>query len=98
MDIIFDYHVNILELSEKAVILAEEYINRGAVPKSEREDAYHIAIASVNRLDCLASWNFKHIVSLNPIRKVHEINMKFGYPIIEIGSLQLFGGSESGNL
>ncbi|MCP4113196.1 MAG: type II toxin-antitoxin system VapC family toxin [Desulfobacteraceae bacterium] len=58
MDIIFDYHVNILELSEEAVILAEEYMNRGAVPKSEQEDAYHIAIASVNRLDCLASWNF----------------------------------------
>ncbi len=98
MDLIFDYHVNILEVSEEAVILAEEYMNRGAVPKSEREDAYHIAVASVNRLNCMASWNFKHIVSLNPIRKVHEINMKFGYPIIEIGSLQLFGGAEYGNL
>ncbi len=98
MDIIFDYYMNIIELSEEAVILAEEYMKRGAVPKSEREDAYHIAIASVNRFSCLASWNFKHIVSLNPIRKVHEINMKFSYPIIEIGSLQLFGGSEYGNL
>ncbi len=28
----------------------------------------------------------------------YQINMKFGYPIIEIGSLQLFGGSEYGNL
>ena len=50
-DIILDYNVNILELSEDAVILAKEYMNKGAIPKSEPEDAYHIAIASVNRLD-----------------------------------------------
>jgi hypothetical protein len=44
-------------------------MKKGAIPKSEPEDAYHIAIASVNHLDALASWNFKHIVSVNPIRK-----------------------------
>ena len=95
---IFDHDMKILELSEKAVNLANEYIDKGAIPMSEPEDAYHIAIASVNHLDALASWNFKHIVSMNPIRKIHEINMKHGYPIIEIGSLQMFGGAEYGNL
>ena len=73
-------------------------MNKGAIPKSEPEDAYHVAIASVNQLDALVSWNFKHIVSMNPIRKIHEINMKHGYRIIEIGSLELFGGAEYGNL
>ena len=90
--------MKILEMSEEAVSLAEEYMNLGAIPKSEPEDAYHIAIASVNCLDALASWNFKHIVSVNPIRKIHEINMKKKYSILEIGSLQLFGGAEYGNL
>lgn len=33
-------------------------------------------------------------MSMNPIRKIHEINMKLGYRIIEIGSLELFGGAE----
>ena len=97
-DLILDYDVKILELSQESVILSEEYMNDGAIPRSEPEDAYHVAIASVNQLDALASWNFKHIVSMNPIRKVHEINMKHGYPIIEIGSLELFGGAEYGNL
>jgi hypothetical protein len=97
-DLIFDYSVKILELSEEAVKLAEEYIRKGAIPKSEPEDAYHIAVASVNRLDALASWNFKHIVSMNPIRKIYEINVKLGYPIIGIGTLELFGGAEYGNL
>jgi predicted nucleic acid-binding protein len=97
-DLIFDYDVKILEISEEIMNLAFEYMNKGAIPKSEPEDAYHIAIASVNRIDALASWNFKHIVSVNPIRKIHEINMKHKYPIIEIGSLQLFGGAEYGNI
>ena len=97
-DLILEKNVQLIKLSEVAVELAKEYIKKGAIPKSEPEDANHIAIASVNKLDALASWNFKHIVSVNPIRKVHEINAKYGYPIIEIGSLQIFGGSKYGNL
>lgn len=97
-DLIFDHNVKILELSEESVKLADEYMRKGAIPKSEPEDAYHIAIASVNCIDALASWNFKHIVSMNPIRKIYEINTKLGYPIIGIGSLELFGGAEYGNL
>ena len=97
-DLILDYNMKVLQLSEEAVNLADEYMNLGAISNSEPEDAYHIAIASVNGLDALASWNFKHIVSVNPIRKIHEINMKHKYPIIEIGSLQLFGGAEYGNI
>jgi len=96
--LIIDYRMVILELTREAVKLADEYINKGAIPKSEPEDAYHIAIASVNRLQALASWNFRHIVSVNPIRKIHEVNSKYGYPIIEIGTLELFGGSKYGNL
>lgn len=36
--------------------------------------------------------------NLNPIRKVHEINLKNNYKIIEIGSLLLFGGDKYGNI
>lgn len=97
-DLLFDYTIHILELSEEAVTLANDYIKKGAIPESEPEDAYHVAIASVHQLNGLASWNFKHIVSMNPIRKIHEINLKHGYPIIEIGSLELFGGAEYGNI
>ena len=96
--LILDYQMVILELSDSSVKLANEYMSKGAIPKSEPEDAYHIAIASVNHLQALASWNFKHIVSVNPIRKIHEINVRNGYPIIEIGSLEMFGGAEYGNL
>ncbi len=36
-DLIFDHNVKILELSEEAVKLADEYIRKGAIPKSEPE-------------------------------------------------------------
>ena len=93
-----NHKMKVLELSERAKNLAYEYMNRGAIPKSETEDAYHVAIAVINDLDAMVSWNFKHIVSINPIRKIHEINRKHNYAAIEIGSLQIFGGAKYGNV
>lgn len=96
--LIMKYQMKVLEISPKINELANQYIVKGAIPESEPEDALHIAIATINQIDALASWNFKHIVSINPIRKIHEINGKAGYPLIEIGSLELFGGAKYGNL
>lgn len=73
-----------LELIDEAKILAETYLREKALGKSSLNDAYHIAIASVNRLDCLVSWNFKHIVNFDKIKLFNSINLKLGYPLIEI--------------
>ena len=97
-NLILKNKANILQISDEIRELADTYMSKGAIPKSEPEDALHIAIATVNKIGGLASWNFKHIVSINPIRKVHEINKKLNYPLIEIGSLELFGGAKYGNL
>ena len=97
-ELIVNHKMKVLELSDRAKDLAEEYMKRRAIPKSETEDAYHVAIAVTNDLDALASWNFKHIVSINPIRKIHEINRKHNYAAVEIGSLQIFGGAKYGNV
>jgi hypothetical protein len=66
--------------------LAEQYIKEGAINRSSEEDALHIAIATVNKVDVLVSWNFKHIVNLDRIRKYNAVNLKYGYSIIEIRS------------
>ena len=91
-----NHNIRVLELTDNAKNLADEYMDTGAIPKSE--DAYHIAIAVLNDLDALASWNFKHVVSINPIRKVHEINRKHKYTAIEIGSLDIFGDAKYGSI
>jgi len=97
-ELLLSNEVDVLEVSREAMDLAERYIALGAIPAKEPEDALHIAVAVVNRVDYLASWNFKHIVSANPIRKVHEISAESNYPCIEIGSLEIFGGSKYGNV
>ena len=49
-------------------------------------DALHVALATLNNADVLASWNFKHIVNLDRINLYNSINLRLGYKIIEIRS------------
>ncbi len=46
----------------------------------------HFAIATINRVDVLVSWNFRHIVNLSRIRLYNSVNLKYGYPLLEIRS------------
>ena len=43
-------------------------------------------MATINRVDVLASWNFKHIVNLDRIKGYNSVNYLLGYPMIEIRS------------
>lgn len=49
-----------------------------------RADAQHIAIATVARVDVLLSWNFRHIVNLQRIHGYNSVNLRQGFPMIEI--------------
>lgn len=73
-----------LDLDDESKKLAETYIIERVLGQASLNDAYHIAIASVNRLDCLVSWNFKHIVNFDKIKLFNSINLKLGYPLIDI--------------
>jgi predicted nucleic acid-binding protein len=64
--------------------LADLYVLEGAVTKKFYEDALHIAISTINQVNVLASWNFKHIVNLDRIRLYNAVNLKNGYSILEI--------------
>jgi hypothetical protein len=55
-------------LTEEAETLAQNYIANGVVAAKHIADAQHIAIASVERVDVLVSWNFQQIVNLDRIR------------------------------
>ena len=75
-----------VELTEEAVILADRYISENVVGKTSLEDCRHIALATINKIDILASWNFKHIVNLDKIKGYNSVNLKLGYHLIEIRS------------
>ncbi|HHT9133938.1 MAG TPA: type II toxin-antitoxin system VapC family toxin [Candidatus Avalokitesvara rifleensis] len=69
---------------EDVKALAEEYVTRGIFPVRYIEDAVHIAVASLNSLDVLISWNFEHIVKLKTKREVNAVNVLLGYDQLEI--------------
>lgn len=73
-------------LDDEVKFLAKKYIEEKAVSKKFLVDAQHIAVASINRVDVLVSWNFKHIVNLRRIQLYNATNLKYGYPLIEIRS------------
>jgi predicted nucleic acid-binding protein len=75
-----------ISLTQEAVTLADTYIREGVVGKTSVEDCRHIAMATINKVDVLASWNFKHIVNLDRIKGYNSVNLQSGYTIIEIRS------------
>jgi hypothetical protein len=75
-----------VELTEEAIKLAATYIDEKVVGKTSLEDCRHIALATLNKVDVLASWNFKHIVNLDRIKGYNSVNLKLGYQMIEIRS------------
>jgi len=76
----------IVFLSAEVVALAQEYIKENVVGQASLDDCLHIAMATINKIDVLVSWNFKHIVNLKRIRGYNAINILNGYPTIEIRS------------
>ena len=73
-------------LGGEAEALADRYIDEKVVAPRHIIDARHIALATVERVDVLASWNFKDIVNLDRIRAFNAVNLRLGYPLLEIRS------------
>ena len=73
-----------VELTEDAVVLANLSIDAGAIGAKNRADAQHIAVATVSRVGVLVSWNFRHIVNLRKIQAYNSVNLREGYPTLEI--------------
>ncbi len=64
-------------LTEEAVNLARKYIVEGVIGVGKLVDAEPIAIATLNRVDVLVSWNFRHIVNLSKIRRYNSVNLRY---------------------
>lgn len=76
----------LVHVNDETNALLQAYIKDKIVSRRYTTDAHHVAMASVHRADVLLSWNFKHIVHLDKIRKFNGVNLRLGYPMIEIRS------------
>lgn len=59
--------LSLLPIDADCEALAEQLIATGAVPPTEQEDALHIALATLSKVDFIATWNFAHLVG--PVAK-----------------------------
>jgi hypothetical protein len=74
----------LLPTTEESQHLADIYIQNGIFPEKYSDDALHTALASVNQIGILLSWNFTHLVKIKTRRMVALINTLNNYNPVEI--------------
>jgi predicted nucleic acid-binding protein len=80
LDLISRHDMEVLDYDKRAEDLAELYMEKGVIPRKYFTDAWHIAIASVNKLNFVISFNFGHIVKLQTLNMTGLENVRRDYP------------------
>ena len=63
-----------LDVTGQAESLAMHYIRELPLPESALADALHLAVASINGLDYLVTWNCRHIARGSVKKKLPQLN------------------------
>lgn len=76
--------ISLLKISDAAISLADKLIKANAVPQKAAQDSLHIAIACVNGMDYLLTWNCKHMANARMRSKIDKVCREAGFipPII----------------
>ena len=89
----------LLGVTDEMEALAAAYLRQGVVPPKYADDAQHVAVCTVTRLDYLVSWNFKHLVNVQREAGFNAVNLLQGYPPVRIvNPLELIHGKQDQNL
>lgn len=64
--------------------LVRFYLDNGLLSERQSADISHLAVAAVNEIDVLVSWNMRHIVKRKTRVLVNALNQIRGYRSIEI--------------
>jgi hypothetical protein len=75
-----------LEIDDGTRLLAEKIIVGGGIPEQYPEDALHIAVAAVNGIEVLITWNFAHLNNPFTRTMIRQIVENEGYACPEICS------------
>ncbi|MBS1491850.1 MAG: PIN domain protein [Bacteroidetes bacterium] len=73
-------------VTPESLQLAKTYVVEKVVGETSLSDCIHIAMATLNKVDMLVSWNFKHIVNVYRIRGYNSVNLRLGHTSLEIHS------------
>ena len=84
MALIGKYNIVVLSITKESDRMADMYIRERIIPGNFRNDSAHIAIASINGLDCIVSYNFRHINRPKTKILTEHVNHAQGYKGIVI--------------
>jgi len=87
------YKPLLLSFDEEAQLLRNKYVEAGVMTDTRRNryyDAAHVAIASVNELPFLLTFNFVHLLKIAKIEGFNGVNLLNGYGSIQLVSPELF--------
>jgi hypothetical protein len=76
--------IEIPPFTTEMAVLRDAYMSAGVVDPQLRDDAAHVAVATVVRADLMIFWNLRHLVKWEKIRAFNAVNLKLGYPMITI--------------
>lgn len=83
----------VLEIVDEAYDLAAALIAEGALPPTAQDDATHIALAAVHKMDYLLTWNCRHIDNAEMKPMIRSVCAAHGYACPEICTPEeLMGG------
>ena len=77
-------NIPIIATTDSAIEFARRLINEGPLPEKAIDDALHIALSAVHRIDYLMTWNFKHIDNAEMKPSIRELCILHGYHYPEI--------------
>jgi len=86
---------NILEVTEEMEHLAAAYMTQAILTPKYSDDARHVAVCTVAKIDYLVSWNFRHLVNVEREKGFNAINLLQGYSSLRIvNPLELIYGDK----
>ncbi|MGH9947008.1 MAG: type II toxin-antitoxin system VapC family toxin [Pyrinomonadaceae bacterium] len=80
--------MTILPVRHAARELAKDLVAANVVPEKAAADALHIAIAAIEKIDFLATWNFKHIANAFMQGRIEEAIHQQGFVPSKICTLE----------
>ncbi len=73
-------------VSAEALALRQAYLGAGIVTPKSRDDALHVALATVADCAMIVSWNFRHIVHFQKVPLYNAVNILHRRVALEIRS------------
>lgn len=74
----------VLPLTAESEKLAQAYVKAGVVTANYVDDARHVAIATVEQVGLIVSWNFKHLANYRRETGFNAVNLLQGYSPVRI--------------